>query len=73
MKSISNFDNSIDYDKVKCKTFVIGAEYDRINPYELGKEVADGIEGAEFCLIKDAGHMVAYEKTEELLTIIKEF
>ena len=73
LKSISNFDNSIDYDKVKCKTLVIGAEYDRINPYELGKEVADGIEGAEFCLIKDAGHMVAYEKTEELFTVIKEF
>ena len=73
LKSISNFDNSLDYDKVKCRTLVIAAEHDRINPCELGKEVADGIEGAEFCLIKDAGHMVAYEKTGELLTVIKEF
>ena len=73
LKSISNFDNSLDYDKVKCRTLVIAAEHDRINPCELGKEVAGGIEGAEFCLIKDAGHMVAYEKTGELLTVIKEF
>ena len=73
IKSISNFDNSTGYDKVTCKTLVIGAEYDQILPYELGKEVADSIENAEFKLIKDAGHMVAYEKTDELIVIIKEF
>ncbi len=73
IKSISNFDNSTGYDKVTCKTLVIGAEYDQILPYELGKEVADSIENAEFKLIKDAGHMVAYEKTEELIEVIKDF
>ena len=73
LKSISNFDNSKKYDSVTCKTLVIGAEYDQILPYELGQEVAESIENAEFKLIKDAGHMVAYEKTEELLSTIKEF
>ena len=73
IKSISNFDNSKAYDKVTCKTLVIGAEYDQILPYELGKEVAESIENAEFKLIKDAGHMVAYEKTDELIGVIKEF
>ena len=73
LKSISNFDNSTGYDKVTCKTLVIGAEYDKILPNELGKEVADSIENAEFKLIKDAGHMVAYEKTDELIDVIKDF
>ncbi|MDO5849954.1 MAG: alpha/beta hydrolase [Methanobacteriaceae archaeon] len=73
IKSISDFDNSKDYDKVTCKTLVIGAEHDQILPYELGKEVADSIDGAEFKLIKNAGHMVAYEKADELIAIIKDF
>ena len=73
IKSISNFDNSTGYDKVTCKTLVVGAEYDQILPYELGKEVAEHIENAEFKLIKDAGHMVAYEKTDELMAIINDF
>ena len=71
--SLANFDNSKDYDKVSCKTLVIGAEYDGINPSELGREVANGIEGAQFELINDAGHMVLMEKPEELMGIIKKF
>ena len=71
--SIANFDNSQDYDKVKCKTLVIGAEYDGINPHELGREVADGIEGAEFELISNSGHMVLLEKPDEFANVVKEF
>lgn len=71
--SLANFDNSKDYNKVTCKTLVIGAEYDGINPPELGREVADGIKNAEFELIKNAGHLVAIEQTEEFKKIVKEF
>ena len=71
--SLANFDNSNDYDKVTCDTLVIAAEYDGINPPELGREVADGIENAKFELIGDAGHLVAAEQTEEFQKIIKDF
>lgn len=71
--SLANFDNSKDYAKVTCKTLVIGAEYDGINPPELGREVADGIENAQFELIKDAGHLVVVEKPDEFQNIIKNF
>ena len=71
--SLANFDNSNDYDKVTCNTLVIGAEYDGINPPELGREVADGIPNAEFELIADAGHLVAIEQTDEFQKIIKDF
>ena len=71
--SIANFDNTRDYDKVNCKTLVIAAEYDRINPPELGREVADGIKDAEYELINDAGHMVLFEKPEELQKVVKDF
>ncbi len=71
--SLANFDNSKDYAKVTCETLVIGAEYDGINPPELGREVADGIENAQFELIKDAGHLVVVEQPDEFQNIIKNF
>ena len=71
--SLANFDNSKDYDKVTCKTLVIGAEYDGINPPELGREVADGIKDAEFELIKDAGHLVIVEQPDEFKKIVENF
>lgn len=71
--SLANFDNSKEYDNVTCKTLVIAGEYDGINPPELGREVADGIPGAKFELIKDAGHMIPFEKPYEFLKVVKEF
>ena len=71
--SLANFDNSDNYDKVTCKTLVIAAEYDGINPPELGREVADGIKDAKFELIGNAGHLAAIEQTEEFLKITKSF
>lgn len=71
--SLANFDNSTNYDKVNCKTLVIGAEYDGINPPELGREVADGIDGAEFELINDAGHLAFAEQPDVFYNVIKNF
>ncbi len=71
--SLANFDNSTNYEKVSCKTLVIGAEYDGINPPELGREVADGIDGAEFELIKDAGHLAFAEQPDVFYNVIKNF
>ena len=71
--SLANFDNSKDYDKVTCNTLVIAAEYDGINPPELGREVADGIKDARFELIENAGHLAAAEQPDEFQNIIKDF
>ena len=71
--SLANFDNSKDYDKVSCKTLVIAAEYDGINPPELGREVADGIKDAKFELIENAGHLAAAEQPDKFKEIIKNF
>lgn len=71
--SLANFDNSQDYEKVTCNTLVIGAEYDGINPPELGREVAEGISSAEFELIENAGHLVAIEQTDEFLKVVNNF
>ena len=56
-----------------CKTLVIGAEHDGINPPELGREVADGIKDAKFELIENAGHLAVVEQTEEFQKIIRNF
>lgn len=71
--SLANFDNSLDFDKVTCPTLVIGCEYDGINPPELGREVADGIENASFELIENAGHLVIVEKPDEFQSIVRDF
>ena len=71
--SLANFDNSNDYDKVDCKTLVIGGEYDGINPPELGREVADGIPNARFELIGDAGHLAVAEQPDEFQKVIRDF
>jgi len=71
--SLAGFDNSLDYDKVTCKTLVVSAEFDGINPPELGKEIADGINGARYELVKDAGHAVGFEQPDEFKRIVKEF
>ena len=71
--SLANFDNSKDYDNVTCSTLVIGAEYDGINPPELGREVADGIKNAKFELIEDAGHLAVVEKPGVFQNIVRDF
>lgn len=71
--SLANFDNSKDYDNVTCKTLVIAAEHDGINPPELGREVADGIKDAQFELIENAGHLAAAEQADEFQKIIRDF
>ena len=71
--SLANFDNSTNYDRVDCKTLVIGAEYDGINPSELGREVADGIKDAKFELIENSGHLVMIEQPEDFKRIIQDF
>lgn len=71
--SLANFDNSKDYDNVTCDTLVIGAQYDGINPPELGREVADGIKDAKFELIDDAGHLAVVERPDEFKRIVSEF
>lgn len=71
--SLAGFDNSKDYGRVTCPTLVIGCEYDGINPPELGREVACGIENAEFVLIGDAGHLVISEKPDEFRRTVKDF
>ena len=72
-KSIAGFDNSLGYDKVTCKTLVISGEFDGINSWQEGKEVADGIKGAQFVLIKDAAHMSAMEQPGQFFTAVDEF
>ena len=71
--SLAGFDNSLDYNKVTCKTLVISAEFDGINPPELGKKIADGIRGARYELIRDAGHAVGFEQPDEFKRVVKEF
>lgn len=72
-KALENFDNFKDVSKVTAKTLVIAGEFDKINPPELGLEVANAIPGCKYEVIKDAGHMMLIEKPKDLSKLIKEF
>ncbi len=72
-KSIAGFDLSGGYEKVTCKTLVISAQYDGINPPELGKQIADGIPGAEYVVIPDASHLMYLEQPELVAKAINDF
>lgn len=71
--SITGFDNSTALDKVTCKTLVIAAEYDGINKPAWGKKVAQGVPGAQYIEIKNAGHAVPFEQPSKFHRVVEQF
>lgn len=71
--SLANFDLTPGLGQVSCRTLVLSAQYDGINPPELGREIADGIHGARYVCIEGASHLVPYERPEELARLVNGF
>lgn len=58
---------------IKSPTLVIWGENDSETPLKEGELIAKTIPGAEFKIIKNAGHFVFLEKPEEFIKLIKDF
>tara|TARA_Y100001970_G_scaffold229733_1_gene285038 strand:+ start:380 stop:1192 length:813 start_codon:yes stop_codon:yes gene_type:complete len=56
---------------VLCPTLCVLATDDKMTPSQKGKEIADLIPDAKTCLIKDCGHMIMLEKSDECLKALK--
>lgn len=72
-KSLQNFDLLKDADKVKIPVLVLTGEYDRLNPPEEGKKVADALPNAHFEVIPNAGHIAFFENPDRVFSLIDNF
>ncbi len=56
--------------RVQAETAIVWGASDRLIPVAYAQEFADAIDNAEKHVIADAGHMLQYEQTDEVLKII---
>ena len=74
LKACNNYKNGIKaVKKIKCRTFFIFGESDKMIKLENGKEFSGLISGSEIHVIKDCGHMIILEKAFEMREKIVEF
>ena len=59
--------------KIKCPTFFIFGELDKMIKIEKGKEFANLINGSKMHIIKDCGHMIILENAFEMREKVAEF
>jgi len=70
---LSRTDTSDYLEKIKIPALVICGEFDALTPPLVMKAMADKINGAEFVIIKDSGHMSPIENTKEVNEAIGKF
>lgn len=59
--------------KIECPTLVVHGGKDLLFPIELGRSVAEHINGAKFIVIPTAGHTLNLEEVPHVVAAIKEF
>jgi 3-oxoadipate enol-lactonase len=58
--------------QIRARTLVIGLTHDRITPVEQARALHHAIPGSAFAEI-DSGHLVVFERPEELVVTVREF
>lgn len=58
---------------IDVPVLVACGEFDRIAPFALSKEIADGIPGAQLRLIDEAGHVANADEPERFNALLQEF
>jgi pimeloyl-ACP methyl ester carboxylesterase len=70
---LSRNDTTEYLNKIKIPVLVICGENDALTPPSVMKPLAEKINGAEFVIIKNSGHMSPIENPEEVNQVIKKF
>ena len=74
LKACNNYKNGLSaVKKIKCPTFFIFGESDKMIKLEKGKEFSGLVSGSKIHVIKDCGHMIILEKAFEMREKIVEF
>jgi pimeloyl-ACP methyl ester carboxylesterase len=58
--------------RIRARSLVIAGRHDMMPP-ERGREIADGIEGAEFLIFEESGHFSPVEETEKFVQTVIDF
>ncbi len=72
-KYFSKYDASQWLDKIKAPTLIIVGEDDTVTPPEYSRKIHQKVENSRLEIIKNAGHLILYEKPKELNKLIEEF
>ena len=74
LKACNNYKNGINaVKKIKCPTFFVFGELDKMIKVDKGKEFSGLIPGSKTHIIKDCGHMIILENAFEMREKIAEF
>jgi pimeloyl-ACP methyl ester carboxylesterase len=73
LESYQRFNVRAELGRIQVPTCIASAELDLLKPRSYGEIMHDAIQGSEFHLITDAGHVVVVEKAAEVNTIILGF
>ncbi len=73
LKYFKDYNASVNVPKIKTPTLIIVGEEDKVTPVEESRKLNEMIENSKLVIIKNAGHMVLYEKPRELCKHILEF
>ncbi|WP_448187557.1 alpha/beta fold hydrolase [Azospirillum sp. sgz301742] len=58
-------------DAIRCPTLVLCGRQDAITPPELHVEIAEGIPGARYIPIEDAGHLAPMERPQAVTALLR--
>ncbi len=72
-KYYRDYDASTLLKEIKCPTLIVVGEDDKVTPPDYSREIAELIPQSKLVVVKDAGHLVLYEKAEEINRLIEEF
>ena len=73
VESIATFDREHVLLELATPTQVIGGEFDPLTPPELAQKIAEGIEGGEYHLMYDVGHLGNLENPVEFNRLLIQF
>jgi len=73
LKYFVNYDAIDLLKKISIPTLIIVGGEDKVTPPEYSKKISELIPNSKLVIIKNAGHLVLYEKHDELNKVIHEF
>ncbi len=73
LDSAESFSLRAELGAIRCPTLIVAAEFDGFIPLERCRGLADAIPGADFKIIKGAGHAVVVENPEAVVELAVEF
>lgn len=71
--SLAFYDMMSDADKVKIPALLLVGEYDGLNPSIESEKVHNALPDSDLVVVKDAGHIIFFEKKEEVISLINSF